>query len=259
MIQEALGLRRKYMRSSGQTFPNFLDKYLPSEHDESQKDKQQKIGEINYGMVTQSMRDEFLCDHFRIMKLMGDKELYNLDFNLFLYYFINIFNSFFQRDEYCRRRLKYLRLKFDMHMLMNERAELEEQKRIAGVDFSRVHKVDNHIHAACSMTQSHLLEFIKRKLDESGSLIVVKNYNKTNRPATLAQVFDDLGLKRDEINLDSLGIRATSELFCRFDRFNARFSPFEKPSLRDLFLKVENDLDGQFYAELIGVSFILIT
>ena len=46
----------------------------------------------------------------------------------------------------------------------------------------------------------------------------------------------------------------TSDLFCRFDKFNARFSPFEKTILRDLFLKVENDIDGQFYAEIIDVN-----
>lgn len=97
-----------------------------------------------------------------------------------------------------------------MHMLLNERAEIDEQKKIPGVDFSRVHKVDNHIHASGSMTQTHLLEFIKQKLDNSGGQVVIRNYKNTNQPATLDRVFQDLGLKRDEINLDLLGIRAVS-------------------------------------------------
>lgn len=42
-------------------------------------------------------------------------------------------------------------------------------------------------------------------------------------------------------------------MFCRFDKFNMKFSPFEKSILRELFLKLENDLDGQFYAEIIDV------
>ena len=95
-----------------------------------------------------------------------------------------------------------------MHKLLNERVELEEQKGIGGVDFSRVHKVDTHIHASCSMTQKHLLDFIKRKWDTAADLVVVRNYQASGQPATLGQLFADLGLKRDLINLDQLGIRA---------------------------------------------------
>ena len=104
--------------------------------------------------------------------------------------------------------MKYLRLKYDMHMLLNERAELEEQKSIRSVDISKVHKVDNHIHASCSMTQTHLIDFIKRKLDQSGDMVVVKNYRDSNQPATLKTIFQDLDLKCDELNLDQMGIRA---------------------------------------------------
>jgi AMP deaminase len=104
--------------------------------------------------------------------------------------------------------MKYLRLKYDMHMLLNERAELEEQKSIRSVDISKVHKVDNHIHSSCSMTQTHLIDFIKRKLDQSGDMVVVKNYRNSNQPATLKTIFQDLDLKRDELNLDQMGIRA---------------------------------------------------
>lgn len=93
-------------------------------------------------------------------------------------------------------------------MVLNERVELAEQKAIVGVDFARVVKVDNHIHASCCMTQSHLFEFIKTKLKSSRDLVVIKNYKNTNSGATLGQIFQDLGLKEDELNLDQLGMRA---------------------------------------------------
>lgn len=104
--------------------------------------------------------------------------------------------------------MKYLRLKFDLHMLLNERAELEEQKSIRSIDVHTVHKVDTHIHASCSMTQTHLLDFIRRKLDHCGDMVVVRNYLNSNQPATLKKIFHDLDLKRDELNLDQLGIKA---------------------------------------------------
>lgn len=99
-----------------------------------------------------------------------------------------------------------------MHLLLNERVELEQQKRIESVDFTTVHKVDTHIHAAGCMTQQHLIDFIRKKLSTEGDFIVCSNYKPLNRAASLVDIFTDLGLNIDKMDLDSLGMRAVGIL-----------------------------------------------
>ena len=120
--------------------------------------------------------------------------------------------NLFDRKTFCYRRLHYLKSKFELHCMLNEYKEITQQKTVPHRDFYNVRKVDTHIHASCSMTQSHLLDFIARKLASSPDLVVVKNYKGTGRPITLAGLFDALGLRHRDIqlDLDSLGIRAAS-------------------------------------------------
>lgn len=61
-----------------------------------------------------------------------------------------------------------------MHVLLNEVRELHEQKSVPHRDFYNIRKVDNHIHAASSMNQKHLLRFIKKKLKKESDTVVME-------------------------------------------------------------------------------------
>ena len=39
--------------------------------------------------------------------------------------------------------------------------------------------------------------------------------------------------------------------FHRFDKFNAKYNPIGQSSLRDIFIKVDNDIKGVFFAEIL--------
>jgi len=43
--------------------------------------------------------------------------------------------------------------------------------------------------------------------------------------------------------------------FHRFDKFNAKYNPIGQSSLRDIFIKVDNDINGVFFAEILKVFF----
>lgn len=59
------------------------------------------------------------------------------------------------------RRLDYLRNRFDMHMMFNASAELQETQCNKHRDFYNVRKVDTHVHHSACMHQKHLLRFIR--------------------------------------------------------------------------------------------------
>ena len=69
-------------------------------------------------------------------------------------------------------------------------------------------------------------------------------------PMTLSQVFDEMGIRPYDLNLDSLGMHADPSIFCRFDKFNLKYNPLGKSRLREIFLKTENRLKGRYFAEL---------
>jgi len=45
--------------------------------------------------------------------------------------------------------------------------------------------------------------------------------------------------------------------FHRFDKFNAKYNPIGESRLREVFLKTDNYLGGQYFAEIIKVTSIL--
>ncbi|KPA76446.1 AMP deaminase putativeamp deaminase-like protein [Leptomonas pyrrhocoris] len=69
--------------------------------------------------------------------------------------------------------------------------------------------------------------------------------------ATAAGVARILG----EMPIAALQVHAGKATFHRFDRFNHRFSPMGMSSLRSLFLKTENFMQGRYFAELIRGTF----
>lgn len=47
------------------------------------------------------------------------------------------------------------------------------------------------------------------------------------------------------------------QTFQRFDKFNAKYNPVGASELRDLYMKTENFIDGEYFATIIKVSLII--
>lgn len=147
------------------------------------------------------------------------------------------------------RRLHYLKSKFELHTMLNEFKEISQQKAISHRDFYNVRKVDTHIHGSSCMNQKHLLRFIKKKLRTCGDMVVLKN--KVKGELTLNQVFEELNLTPFDLSVDKLAMHADRNTFHRFDKFNDKYNPIGQSSLRDIFIKTDNDTKGVFFAELL--------
>ncbi|CAF2539815.1 unnamed protein product [Rotaria sp. Silwood2] len=172
-------------------------------------------------------RDDFIEDYILLSKMVTDGPL----------------------KSFCYRRLQYLKAKYELHCLLNEVKECAEIRSIPHRDFYNVRKVDTHIHAASSMTQKHLLRFMKKKLKTSGDMQVYKRYD--GRIMTLQEVFDELKVTAYDLSVDLLGVHADRHTFQRFDRFNAKYNPIGQSELREIFLKTDNYVDGVFFADLL--------
>ncbi|MGH0138906.1 UNVERIFIED_CONTAM: hypothetical protein FKN15_053274 [Acipenser sinensis] len=149
---------------------------------------------------------------------------------------------------YCHRRLSFLGSKFYLHDMLNEMAELKELKSVPHRDFYNVRKVDTHIHAAACMNQKHLLKFIQTTYKEEADRIVQE---KAGKKMTLKQVFDSLHMDPYDLTVDSLDVHAGRQTFHRFDKFNSKYNPVGASELRDLYLKTDNYMDGEYFARLV--------
>nr|XP_021191882.2 AMP deaminase 2 [Helicoverpa armigera] len=149
---------------------------------------------------------------------------------------------------FCYRRLSYLSSKFNMHVLLNELHELALQKAVPHRDFYNVKKVDTHIHAASCMNQKHLLRFIKRILRSQADVVV---NIREGIPMTLRTVFEEMQLDAYDLNVDILDVHADRNTFLRFDKFNSKYNPVGESSLREVFLKTDNYMNGKYFAMII--------
>jgi AMP deaminase len=136
--------------------------------------------------------------------------------------------------------------------MLNELKELALQKVVPHRDFYNVRKVDTHVHASSCMNQKHLLRFIKKKMKTSSDMIVIND--KIKGPQTLKDVFDELNLTPFDLSIDKLDMHAHGHTFQRFDKFNAKYNPIGQQKLRDIFIKIDNDIDGVLYAEILKAS-----
>ncbi|CAJ0940413.1 unnamed protein product [Ranitomeya imitator] len=98
------------------------------------------------------------------------------------------------------------------------------------------------------MNQKHLLRFIKKSYRVDKERVV---YNAKGKQMTLKQVFEKLKLHPYDLTVDSLDVHAGRQTFQRFDKFNAKYNPVGASELRDLYLKSENALDGEYFATII--------
>ena len=65
--------------------------------------------------------------------------------------------------------------------------------------------MDNHIHAASSMNQKHLLRFIKKTMTDNGDDIV---WYENGEPQTLKQLFESMNLTAYDMTVDVLDVHA---------------------------------------------------
>uniref|UniRef100_A0AAQ4RV25 AMP deaminase n=1 Tax=Gasterosteus aculeatus aculeatus TaxID=481459 RepID=A0AAQ4RV25_GASAC len=149
---------------------------------------------------------------------------------------------------YCHRRLNFLSSKFYLHEMLNEIAELKELKCVPHRDFYNVRKVDTHIHAAACMSQKHLLTFIQETYKADANRVVLEN---AGQKITLQQVFHSLNKDPYDLTVDSLDVHAGRHTFHRFDKFNSKYNPVGASELREIFLKTDNLLDGEYFARII--------
>ncbi|KAE8606148.1 hypothetical protein XENTR_v10010613 [Xenopus tropicalis] len=149
---------------------------------------------------------------------------------------------------YCHRRLNFLGSKFNLHEMLNEMAELKELKSVPHRDFYNVRKVDTHIHAAACMNQKHLLRFIKHTYRTEPDRVVTE---RNGQGVTLKELFEGLHMDPYDLTVDSLDVHAGRQTFHRFDKFNAKYNPVGASELRDLYLKTENYIGGEYFARII--------
>ncbi|KIJ06736.1 hypothetical protein PAXINDRAFT_103249, partial [Paxillus involutus ATCC 200175] len=67
---------------------------------------------------------------------------------------------------------------------------------------------------------------------------------------TLEQVFQSLKLSAYDLSIDTLDMHAHQDSFHRFDKFNLKYNPIGESRLREIFLKIDNLIDGRYFAEL---------
>ncbi|KAK5873999.1 hypothetical protein PBY51_018989 [Eleginops maclovinus] len=149
---------------------------------------------------------------------------------------------------YCHRRLNFLTSKFYLHEMLNEMAELKELKSVPHRDFYNVRKVDTHIHAAACMSQKHLLTFIQETYKTDSDRVVLE---KAGQKLTLKQVFLCLNKDPYDLTVDSLDVHAGRHTFHRFDKFNSKYNPVGASELREIFLKTDNYMNGEYFASII--------
>ncbi|KAF2724465.1 AMP deaminase [Polychaeton citri CBS 116435] len=145
------------------------------------------------------------------------------------------------------RRLQYLEGKFNLYVLLNEYQEVADTKRVPHRDFYNVRKVDTHVHHSACFNQKHLLRFIKSKMKKSPDEKVIW---RDGKHLTLREVFESINLTAYDLSIDTLDMHAHVDSFHRFDKFNLKYNPIGESRLRTIFLKTDNDIRGQYLAEI---------
>eukprot|EP00605_Chrysophyceae_sp_TOSAG23-4_P001145 GSChrysophyteH1.ASY1.ANO1.1252.1 assembled CDS len=148
-------------------------------------------------------------------------------------------------NTFCYQRLSLLEKQYELHILLNERYEDDLQTENK-VDFHSVMKVDNHLHAAGSMTEMEFLQFLKKKMIDEPDLVIDKEGKK------LSDCLLDCGIVQPEmLTTDALQMKAKKSTFHRFDHFNDSYNPMGRADLRTIFMKTSNFIEGRFFSELV--------
>ncbi|KAG4306443.1 hypothetical protein PORY_000431 [Pneumocystis oryctolagi] len=148
---------------------------------------------------------------------------------------------------FATERLTYLEERWNLYSLYHENEENMQVKNIFHRDFYSVKKVDTHLHHDASITQKHLVQFMKSKLEKSPNDVVLVQDGKY---ITLKDLFNSLNLTAHDLTVDLLNMHAYKNAFERFDIFNSNFNPFGRREFRVVFLSVDNYMKGKYFAEL---------
>uniref|UniRef100_A0A671PQ13 AMP deaminase n=1 Tax=Sinocyclocheilus anshuiensis TaxID=1608454 RepID=A0A671PQ13_9TELE len=268
-LYRALTIREKYMRLAFQRFPNTPSQFLCKIEGEQWKPEDQvhpvftsppKSGEDpfctkdfppNLGYVARMKdgviyvyKDAASADKHQPLNHPGPDLATFIDDMNFLITLI----AQGPTKSYTHRRLKFLMSKFNVHEMLNEMEEMKELKKNPHRDFYNCRKVDTHIHAAACMNQKHLLRFIKKsyRVDADRVVHVLKG-----KEITMKELFASLNLHPYDLTVDSLDVHAGRQTFQRFDKFNAKYNPVGASELRDLYMKTENHISGEYFATII--------
>nr|XP_061802353.1 AMP deaminase 1 isoform X2 [Nerophis lumbriciformis] len=268
-LYRALTIREKYMRLAYQRFPRTASQHLRDIEGETFKVEDQvqpvftpppKDGEDpfetadlpeNLGYVAR-MKDGliYLYDDAQAADKHQPRDLPYPNHTTFIddMNFLIALIAQGPTKTYTHRRLKFLISKFNVHEMLNEMEEMKELKNNPHRDFYNCRKVDTHIHAAACMNQKHLLRFIKKSYRVDANRIV---HNLKGKEVTLKELFESLSLHPYDLTVDSLDVHAGRQTFQRFDKFNAKYNPVGASELRDLYLKTENHINGEYFATII--------
>uniref|UniRef100_A0A8D0G2H3 AMP deaminase n=1 Tax=Strix occidentalis caurina TaxID=311401 RepID=A0A8D0G2H3_STROC len=268
-LVKALLIREKYSRLAYHRFPRTTSQYLcsmqdekwkvedevypdfhsPPEENEDPYDLDDAPDNLDY-VIKIKGGIPFVYDNKEMMELneprslpYPDLETYTLDLSHVLALIADG-----PTKTYCHRRLNFLESKFSLHEMLNEMSEFKELKSNPHRDFYNVRKVDTHIHAAACMNQKHLLRFIKHTYQTEPDRIVAE---KKGKKMTLKQVFESLHMDPYDLTVDSLDVHAGRQTFHRFDKFNSKYNPVGASELRDLYLKTENYIGGEYFARMV--------
>ncbi|XP_071974946.1 AMP deaminase 3 isoform X2 [Engystomops pustulosus] len=267
-LAKALLIREKYSRLAYHRFPRTTAQYLCTMNDESWKMEDEVFPVFNPPPGDEDLYnlENVPANLHYIVQMRGgiphvydnkeraeaneprslpypDLETYTLDLSHILALIADG-----PTKTYCHRRLNFLGSKFNLHEMLNEMSELKELKSVPHRDFYNVRKVDTHIHAAACMNQKHLLRFIKHTYRTEPDRVVAE---KNGKKMTLKELFESLHMDPYDLTVDSLDVHAGRQTFHRFDKFNAKYNPVGASELRDLYLKTENYIDGEYFARII--------
>ncbi|EPY74500.1 AMP deaminase 1 [Camelus ferus] len=253
-LYRALCIREKYMQKSFQRFPKTPSKYL------------RNIEGVAW-VANESFYPDNLLENLGYHLKMKDGVVYvypneeaaskdepkplpypNLDTFLDDMNFLLALIAQGPVKTYTHRRLKFLSSKFQVHQMLNEMDELKELKNNPHRDFYNCRKVDTHIHAAACMNQKHLLRFIKKSYQIDADRVVCSTKEKK---LTLKELFAKLKMHPYDLTVDSLDVHAGRQTFQRFDKFNDKYNPVGASELRDLYLKTDNYINGEYFATII--------
>ncbi|CAG01709.1 unnamed protein product, partial [Tetraodon nigroviridis] len=266
----ALTIREKYMRLAYQRFPQTASKFLCQIEGETFKPEDQlqpvftalpKPGEDpfdpktlpeNLGYVARMKEGLiYVYNDAAAADKHHPKDLPCPDYDTFIddMNFLIALIAQGPTKTYTHRRLKFLMSKFNVHEMLNEMEEMKELKINPHRDFYNCRKVvDTHIHAAACMNQKHLLRFIKKSYRVDADRVV---HQLQGKELTMKELFQSLNLHPYDLTVDSLDVHAGRQTFQRFDKFNAKYNPVGASELRDLYLKTENYINGEYFATII--------
>ncbi|XP_037395860.1 AMP deaminase 3b isoform X1 [Pygocentrus nattereri] len=268
-LLKALFIREKYSRLAYHRFPRTTAKFLRSANNEKWNEEEEVLPDTipcpTDGQDTYSMAD--IPQNLNYILKMKDGIIYVYvdaeavtqekphglpypDMETFAIDMTHVLAMIADgpTKTYCHRRLNFLMSKFYLHEMLNEMAELKELKCVPHRDFYNVRKVDTHIHAAACMNQKHLLQFIQSTCNTEGERVVME---KNGKKLTLRQVFENLHMDPYDLTVDSLDVHAGRQTFHRFDKFNSKYNPVGASELREIYLKTDNYINGEYFARLI--------